>query len=236
MLKAVICSERLPSGAVKELRKIAERVFLLPEDNMLSEPVCHHPDMILTVLGDKMICHREYFEKNRKALSSMCGLSGLTPVLSDAERGSKYPHDIAFNVLVTDKYIYCNEKYTAKEVLSCAAEFGLGVVNTAQGYAACSCLYAENTIITADFSVACASKGKNDVLLCESGGIILEPYDTGFIGGACGYIDGVLYTLGDLKYYNGSKAVTDFAKEKNITVVPLLEGELRDFGGIKFIR
>lgn len=236
MIKAVLCSERLPISAVEKLSALCEKVFLLPSDEMLDDAVCHHPDMILSVIGNKIICHKLYFEKNKKFMTSLCEFGGLVPVLSETVRGKTYPQDVAFNVLVTDEYVYCNEKHTAKEVLNCAQEHGLRIVNVAQGYAACSCLVAENTVITSDTSIASAAKGKNEVVHTKGGGISLEPYDTGFIGGATGYFGGVLYTFGDLNCYNGAKEVLDFADEKGITVCPLLEGALCDFGGIKFIK
>ena len=230
--KFALCSERLPAEAVKKLEKICDRVFLLPSDKKLSDPVCHHPDMILTVIGDKLICDGDYFRENISIMKKICDISGLEPVLSEAPRGKSYPFDVGFNVLACEKYLFGNLKYTAPEVLEAAREKGLEAVNVNQGYTACSTLLLMNTVVTADPSVFEAAKDRLSALEVESGGIVLEPYDTGFIGGATAYHDGVLYTFGE---FQGFGELKELLHEKNIEICPLFDGKLTDYGGIKFI-
>ncbi len=233
--KAALCSERLPVEAVKRLEKVCDKVFLLPPDKKLADPVCHHPDMILAVIGNKLICDGDYFRDNISYMKEMCIFLELEPVLSEASRGEKYPFDTGFNVLVTEKYMFGNLKYAAPEVLETAKEFGLEAVDVKQGYTACSALLLDGTLVTADPSISEAAKGRLPALEVEAGGIVLEPYDTGFIGGATACLDGVLYAFGDLKSFSGHASVEKLLHEKNITLCPLFEGQLTDFGGIKFV-
>ncbi|MBE6563137.1 MAG: hypothetical protein E7660_05315 [Ruminococcaceae bacterium] len=226
-----LCSEKLPPEGIKKLEETF-KVYLLPPDKKLADPVCHHPDMILTVIGNKLICDGDYYRENIYFMKEMCDRLGLEAVLSEAPRGEKYPHDTGFNVLVTDRYIFGNLKYTAPEVLAAAKEIGLEAVNVKQGYTACSTLLLSDTAVTADRGILEAAKGRLPALEVEAGSVVLEPYDTGFIGGATAYLDGVLYTFGELQGFGELKALL---RKKNITLCPLFEGKLTDFGGIKFI-
>ena len=230
--KAAICSERLPGEAIEKLKTVCERVFLLPEDKKLSAPVCHHPDMILTVIGKKLICDGDYYRENISFMKEMSEYLELEAVTSEAPRGEKYPFDIGFNVLVTENHLFGNLKYTAPEVLEAAKNYGLEAVNVKQGYTACSTLLVMNTVITADPSIFEAAKSRLSAIKAENGKITLEPYDTGFIGGAAAYFGGTLYTAGEL---HGIPALEAFLRESNIEVCPLMSGDLADFGGIKFI-
>ena len=229
--KAALCSERLPREAVEKLKTVCGRVFLLPSDRKLAGPVCHHPDMILTVVGNKLICDGDYFRANISYMKGTCEYLGLEPVTAEAPRGEKYPLDIGFNVLVTEKYLFGNLKYTAPEVLEAAKENGLEAVNVKQGYTACSSLLIMNTVVTADPSIFESAKSLLPAVKTESGKITLEPYDTGFIGGAAAYFGGTLYTIGELDGFPSFKA---FLSEKNIDICPLTGGDLADYGGIKF--
>ncbi len=228
------CSREAPPSAKKRLSELCGRVFLLPPDDSLSEPVAAHPDMLLTVIGENLICHRDYFEKNSALMEEACAFFGCAPILSESKRAPTYPHDVAFNALVTDKFVFCNTSHTAREVLMCAENAGLRVVHVNQGYAACSCIYAEGTLISADMSLLCAAE-KNGVrtLKVPPGNITLAPYDTGFIGGASGFFDGTLYTFGNIPRADGFEPLLDFLDARKIKILPLCEGGLSDFGGIK---
>ncbi len=233
--RSVLCSERLPAEAIKILETRFERVFPLPPDRKLADPVCHHPDMILSVVGKVLICDADYFGENYAFMTELCDALGLAPLLSKAPRGNKYPADVGFNALLTEKYIFANLKYIAPELLKAAKSLGFEEINVNQGYTACSTLFSENTVVTADPTVAEAAKGKYDVIKVEGGGINLPPYDTGFIGGATAYFDKTLYTFGNLSDFNGFDTISKFLEEKNITLCPLISGKLCDFGGLKFV-
>lgn len=235
MKKAAVCSEKLPSKAVKKLSENFDRVWLLPAEKKLSAPVCHHPDMILSIVGKRLFCHEDYLSENRELLCRMCSELSLEPTAADCRRGDGYPFDVAFNVFVASKYAFCNKKYTSEALLRCAREEGLEAVNVKQGYAACSSLYINGTVISADPSILKAAEGKTRTLEVKGGGIRLDPYDTGFIGGAAGFFDNVLYTFGELDSFKGAEVLTDFLEKEKISLCPLFEGELTDFGGIIFI-
>lgn len=232
-----VCAGNVPEEAKRRLSRICGKVFFLPPDKLLAPPVASHPDMILSVIGKKLVCHIEYFEDNKKLVCDICSYFGFEPVLSECERHGKYPYDIGFNALVTDRFVFCNKDYTAKEIIDCAEREGLEVVNVKQGYAACSSVYTGDTVITADKSIIKSAKEKGvDTFQIPHGGIALEPYDTGFIGGASGYFENTLYVFGDLSCDARFSELCIFLDRNNIKTVPLCDGVVSDFGGIKFFK
>lgn len=238
--KCVAVSSRIPVECCEKLLDYCDEVFKIPPDGLLPDPVCHHPDMIFTVIGNSFICHRSYYEKNCDALSRFLSKCGLDPVLSECRRESRYPFDIAFNVLQNGKYLFCNFEHTAPEVLLAAECAGLEVVKVRQGYAGCSALATGKAVITSDPSILKACAGRCDAVDTGRVDISLPPYDTGFIGGAGGYCDGRLFTYGriSMEYLlrkRDEATLSDaFQNAGIVEVVPLCETGLFDLGGIKF--
>ena len=232
-----VCAENIPEEAKRRLSEICEKVFFLPPDSFLAPPVASHPDMIFSVIGKSLVCHKKYFEENEKLIADICSSFSLEPVLSEYDRRADYPYDIGFNVLVTDKFVFCNKAHTAKEVLDCAEREGLRVVNVKQGYAACSSVYVANTVISADVSIIkSAGEAGVDTYRIHPGGIVLEPYDTGFIGGATGVYGDALYIFGDLYGDGHFFGLYDFSETHKVKIIPLCDGAISDFGGIKFFK
>lgn len=239
-IKCAAVSSRISTECREKLLDYCDEVFEVPADDFLPAPVCHHPDMVFTVVGNSFICHRSYYERNRDALSRFLLKCGLVPVLSECRREARYPFDIAFNVLQCGRYLFCNIDHTASEVLSAAERVGLEPVKVRQGYAGCSAIATGKAVITSDPSILKGCLGRCDTVDMGRVDISLPPYDTGFIGGAGGYCDGKLFTYGRIppqilsrKREDGT--IFDAFRNAGITeTVPLCETGLFDLGGIKF--
>lgn len=238
-IKCAAVSSRIPEECHEKLLDYCDEVFMVPTDGFLPDPVCHHPDMIFTVIGNSFICHRVYYERNRNALSHFLSKCGLVPVLSECRREARYPFDIAFNVLQNGRYLFCDIDHTAPEVLSAAERAGLETVKVRQGYAGCSAIATGKAVITSDPSILKACLGRCDTVDMGRVDISLPPYDTGFIGGAGGYCDGKLFTYGRIQTELLSRksdegTLYDAFRNADITeTVPLCETGLFDLGGIK---
>lgn len=238
-IKCAAVSSRIPAECYEKLLDYCDEVFKVPTDGLLPDPVCHHPDMIFTVIGNSFICHRSYYEWNRDVLSRFLSKIGLAPVLSECRREARYPLDIAFNVLQNGRYLFCNIDHTAPEVLLAAERAGLETVKVRQGYAGCSAIATGKSVITFDPAILKACVGRCDAVNVGRVDISLPPYDTGFIGGAGGYCDGKLFTYGRIptelfspKREGGT--LSDVFRNAGITeTVPLCETGLFDLGGIK---
>ena len=219
--------------------KLAEkfRVIPLPPDCSLPAPVAAHPDMIFSVVGDKLITHEEYYGLNGNVIDEIVSLGKFSVVLSSSKRGNVYPMDVGFNAAVSDKFIVCRTDSTAKEVLDTAESAGIEIISVRQGYAGCSAVVAGDIVLTSDIGIhkALSLRGYRSYF-AEKDGIILPGYDTGFIGGCAGYADGVIYFCGDPLSLPCADVIRDAARESGISTVFLSDSPLTDYGGLKFYR
>ncbi len=203
---------------------------ILGADKLIAESVCRHADMILTVFDGKLFCHKSYYEENKASIERIADFGGLEVVLSVGKRSNIYPNDIAFNVLIADKFLICKKDYV------CPALLNYNIINTNQGYAGCTALYAAGTVITADKATIKACRENNISYFEISGDDILLPgYDTGFIGGACGVCENTVYIYGDPSTSQSGRELAEFCKTKGLSLVSIYNGPVTDIGGIKFI-
>ena len=185
------------------------------------------------------------FVKNNPALSGgiashpdmhMCLFRDGTAIFSrPGEVSGEYPESIRFNAVCLDRYFIHNLKYTNPRVLKAAEERGIQLVNVRQGYTKCSCVVPDGkSIITADRGIARVLSGLGDVevLTVSPGHVVLSGYDYGFLGGASGLVDGVLWFAGDLSRHPDFDKIMDFLDRRKIAVRWFPDIPLTDVGSI----
>lgn len=216
----------IPDAAVKKLSDFVniEKVYRLPPDTLIDSPISNHPDTIMCIHGGKLYCHELYAEKNESLLSEICRRGKLTLCPQSGERSGVYPFDCTFNALCV------NGRGIGRKKSLCPPLSEI-CINTNQGYAACCGLDAGGTVITADPSIkkSCEKHGI-PVFTIDGVDILLPGYENGFIGGACGFCEGRLFTFGD-----AGAALIDFCRARGFELISLRDGPLTDYGGIKFI-
>ncbi len=189
------------------------------------------------------------FVKNNPALSGgvashpdmhMCLFRDGTAVFSrPGEVYGEYPENIGFNAVCLDRYFIHNLRYTNPRVLKIAEEKGLAAVNVRQGYTKCSCVIVDGrSIITADPGIAAALNEVKDVevLKVSPGHVELSGYDYGFLGGASGLADGVLWFTGDLSRHPDFDKIADFITGRGVNFKWFPEIPLTDVGSIIQVR
>ena len=208
-------------------------ILRLPCDHLLAPPVASHPDMIVSLVGNRLFMHEEYYENNRGLFD---GLDVLT-VPGVGARGKNYPLDVGYNVLFCGGYAFALSDHTAPEIKEYLEEVNIPLVNVKQGYAACSTLALENSLITADGSVAdSAERCGIQVTRIINGGITLPGYDTGFIGGASGVMGRTVYFSGNIDSHPDAEKIRRHLDADGYSIISLTDGELTDIGGIKFVK
>lgn len=144
-----------------------------------------------------------------------------------------YPCNIAYNGLLIGDDFFHNLKYTDEVILKNLKNVTLH--NVKQGFARCSTLIlGEKTAITADKGMHKAlENAKIDVLQINEGGILLDGYDYGFIGG-CGFMqnDEKLCLTGRLDHHSSFSEITQFLNERNIQIDYLTDEKIFDIGSI----
>ncbi len=212
-------------------------VYTLPPDHDIARPVQSHPDMIMSIVGNYLVVSSGYYEKNQSLIDRIAEHGNLSIVTSDMPRSSVYPHDIGLNTAVCGNFLICNKKYAAPEILRCAELCELTVVSVKQGYAGCSCIYADGLLITSDSGIYDeVSKNALSSVLVSNKGISLPGYNVGFIGGVGGFASGTFYFFGDISGMELESDIKTLAAEHGFLLHPLSDGPLTDRGGIKFIK
>lgn len=201
----------------------------------LDAPVASHADMLFCVLDDVVFCYEDYVKENR--LVETIEKEGYKVIFISNKCEKQYPYDISLNVLVMGKTLYCNEKYTAMEILNYAKSRGYTIIDVKQGYSACSTLVVdENTAITSDFGIAKAVKSSHKkAIIVNCDDVVLTGYDHGFIGGSTAKINDKIYVFGEISKMNFKNELETISKDQKCEIIPILAGRVYDFGGVKLL-
>lgn len=234
MKRILLCSKELFEEYTEVLENFGYTVMRVPSFGALSAPVSFHPDMLFSVLEDgSLLTDRNYFINNGLFFEEL-QKAGIKIVTSEKLLSAEYPSDILFDAIKTDKLLVGNLKYTAPELFS----DGVRTVNIKQGYALCSTLLMENAAISADAGI-CKALGENGytVLKISPGGIALNGYGCGFIGGASAVLNDCKTAVffGNLSAHTDGEKIISFCREQGYTVYFDARFPLTDFGGAKAV-
>lgn len=196
------------------------------------ESVSTHPDMqICHIGGNKFVCEPSVYEYYCDALRKF----DVEIIKGENFVKSNYPYDISYNVVITDKFLMHNYKYTDSKIQNYALSNDISILNVKQGYTKCAtCVIDNNAIITSDSGIyeTCVSVGI-DCLLIENDKIKLGDRYDGFIGGCCGMIDyKTLLFCGDISSHNSYEKIVGFANKYGVSLISSADDILTDVGSI----
>jgi len=234
MMSFAVCSEKIPKEATSELYRLGYGVITLPPHPSLKDAVACHADMIFSALDGDVFFDRIYMETYPDTVGSIVSAGGFRLILTEDLEGV-YPRDCAHNALIGERVVAARLDAVSQEIKGAAMESGRALVDVRQGYAACSCLLANDALVTADEGIARALAPYCGVLKIAPGSVILDPYDTGFIGGASGFDGLAAYFVGDISTHPDGERIISHLAAYGVAVRSLCGGELYDIGGIKFI-
>ncbi len=236
MKALVLASSALSPSCEEKLRELGFEPIRIPPYKRLQSGVASHPDMLVFFLGDKYFCTKEYYSDAREIFEQINAL-GYSPILCDETPSEKYPNDVIFNALPLGNLIFGLENNLSSTLKNKATLWGKKTVNVKQGYTKCSVAkVSENAIITADRGIAkTVALHGIDVLTVSEGHVILDGYNTGFIGGTCGIFEDKIYFCGDLSHHPDCDKIEDFCKNHKKTCISLSNEPLFDVGSLFFI-
>ncbi len=228
-MKTVITDCRLSPACKASLSSLGYKVIALPPWSALPAPVASHPDMLLFIYRNSVICHRDYYRLAKNEIDRL----GMDLVLTDESVENVYPKDILFNAAHVGEHLIGNLKHISSHI----KELPLTAVDTKQGYAKCStCVVSDNAIITADTSIEAAAIGADiDVLKISPGHILLPGYDSGFIGGASGTTDEFVAFCGNIDLHPDADEIRSFCKKHKKEALSLSNEPLFDAGTLFFL-
>ncbi len=235
-MKYVIAAVTLPEKCKATLTSRGFSVITPPIWGHLQAGVSAHPDMLLFFFGKNYLCSREYYSLAKDTLAPIERL-GYRVILTNEVPAPDYPNDILFNSLLIGRYIFGLEKNISEAIRTLAVENSFEIVNVRQGYTKCSvCKVSDGAIITADKGIAeAAAKRGIDVLTVREGGVDLDGYDTGFIGGASGCDEETVYFCGNIMSHPDGDKIVKFCNKHKKECVSLSNEPLFDVGTLFFV-
>lgn len=232
-----LVDSRIGSECERALMLRGFRVISMPKSRKLSEPLASHPDMLVFFHDGHLITTADYGEDAEYVFTDIRCESDITMHFSSQAHGEKYPYDALLNALVMGDQLFCKEDTVCEGVIDYARARGMKIIPVKQGYPACTVLpLDENHAITADRGMCDAMMREGiDVTLIEDGDISLPPYEYGFIGGAAGVYNGVVYFLGDARLHRSYDKIDAAIKSLGMSSIMLSTDPLSDLGRIIFI-
>jgi len=228
-MKNVIVDYRIHNEEKEYLISRGYNMLICPPSNHLYEAVCGHPDMLMCILENNIIVHKDM---NNEFIRNLV-LQNYKVYKSKSTLKMEYPYNICLDSLIVGNIFVHLVKFTDTALLSIAKDKKL--INVKQGYTKCStCIVNDHAVITSDVSIAkVLTLEKIDVLLIPPGDILLPGLDYGFIGGATGLLEyNVLAFYGHLDHYLYGKEILTFLKKHKVEPAFLRNGKLIDRGSI----
>ena len=236
-MKIALTDERISEKCERGLMLRGFRVLKMPRYPAISAPMAAHPDMVMFTQKKRIITTADYCEIADFTFFELSSMVGGISFTVTADRPTRdYPDDCIFNALVIGDKIFLKTDTVSRAVTEYARREELKPVNVKQGYPACTVLpIGEHAAITADRGMAEAMRAEGiSVTLIEDGGIILPPYEYGFIGGASGCFGSTIYFLGDIHTHPSADRIIRAAEAAGFNCESLSDEPLSDLGGIVF--
>ncbi len=236
-MKIVLADERISDKCRRGLELRGFFPILLPPHPALPEPICSHPDSLIFYTRRELFTPAEYCERAAYVFSDIREYAPDIKIHFTSDiLGSKYPEDARMNAKPLGDKLLLNKRTVSDAILSFAGEKGLDIVNTRQGYPACTALSLDGLVITADEGIKRALRDTNiKTAMIDYGGISLPPYDTGFIGGASGVYKDQVFFLGDCKTHPSCDIIERELKAYGYSPISLSDEPLSDLGGLIFL-
>lgn len=229
--KVSVCA--VSAKAVEEraaLERLGIEVVAVEPSPLLAAPVSSHADMLLHHVGGEKLFAAQQNSAHCRRLRQL----GFQLLDCGTEPMGDYPWDIPLNIAAIGSIAVIGKKCPESELTRLYRKTKT-CIEVSQGYARCSiCIVADNAVITADGGIASALlNAEFDVLKISPGGIAIDGYDTGFIGGCCGLTaPDTLAFCGDVRLLKDGERIISFARERGVYIEKLTDGIPKDVGGI----
>ena len=209
----------------------ADKIIKLPPHPLLAPPVASHPDMLLWLCGAELAVLKGYAEIAMQAFSELTD-AGLEIKETPETPSETYPRDVLLNCATVGDKIIANTKSASALVKELSKSNGKQLLHTPQGYAKCStAVLSDNAVITADRSIHTVAENNGiSSLLISPGGVRLEGYDYGFIGGASATTGDNILFFGDLATHPDGERIYDFCLSQGKIPMSLTNEPLYDYG------
>lgn len=234
-MRLAVIGETAPHALIGRLAREGYDVLRLPRETRLPPPVAAHPDLSVFFAPDAVCTTAEYAQRAKKELEYLCRAVDRPLRTVAGKVGHLYPQDVLLDALPMGGLLFCLPHATAPELTSHPA---YRTVAVKQGYAKCAALpIGSHMLASADPSILRAAKEQGlETVRLTGGGIRLDGYNTGFIGGAASFApyggcDAVFF-CGDLGRCPDGAKLTAAITSHGMRVCDIREAPLTDIGTI----
>lgn len=222
MKTKIIVSELAKKSLITYFEEKNFEVVLFKDMNKPYKGVSTHPDMFM-------------FYDNKLFLEKDVKLKEIINFVYCEKIGKKYPETIKYNICKIGNYIICKYENISEELKRHFKINDYKIINVKQGYTKCStAIIDDKSIITSDKGIYLECKDKLSVLLIESGHIVLENFDYGFIGGTCVSFGNIVFFNGDISNHPDYVKIKKFIESKN-KIIEFMNYPLEDLGSFIII-
>ena len=226
-VRALIVGECYAARLSPALESFGVRVIPCPINPYVDARLSYHSDLSVYHVGGKCFYLARHLRESE--LAKELEHLGASVRFSKARQGGEYPLDASLCALPLGDAVYHNAKICDELIVQSTSRFE----NIKQGYAKCAvCPVSSDAAITADKGVArVLEKNGVRVLQVLPGGIVLDGFDEGFIGGAAFKIaPDVLAFTGSLDLHPDKEKIEEFLSECGVRPEYLTAGQAFDIG------
>ena len=226
-VRALIVGECYAARLSPALESFGVRVIPCPINPYVDARLSYHSDLSVYHVGGKCFYLARHLRESE--LAKELEHLGASVRFSKARQGGEYPLDASLCALPLGDAVYHNAKICDELIVQSTSRFE----NIKQGYAKCAvCPVSSDAAITADKGVArVLEKNGVRVLQVLPGGILLDGFDEGFIGGAAFKIaPDVLAFTGSLDLHPDKEKIEEFLSECGVRPEYLTAGQAFDIG------
>ena len=226
----IIFLSELADKAFVEYMQTKGTVILIPKDTRLDSRIANHPDLILTVIDGTLIIDQNADSNIFTQLDTL----EIPYVKGYSRLSADYPMDIAYNAVITGRYLIHHTTYTEPLLLLHSNYSGKNVLlPVKQGYTKCmTVLVDENSIITSDPAIYQALIDHMEVLFIEPEHVELPGFPYGFLGGASASFEDMVVFHGDLSKHPDYPRIKTFVEAAQKELVFFDHFQLTDIGSV----
>ena len=220
-------SDRLIIGSRYRIllgQSIEDEVIWIPDNPYVDQRLAGHADLSVFNSGKGVL-----FASNHLKDTLFCENTKYLAL----NQGKTYPNDAKLNISLVGNKAFMNRDIVDDSIYRFLAEGEYDIINVKQGYCACNILKIDDqSIITSDVGVAKAARQHEiDVLQIESGHILLDGFDYGFIGGSAFRSNDVINFTGTLDFHPNRSEILDYIDKKGLKYHYLTDLPIFDIGG-----
>ena len=229
-IRTLILGEKYRSFLEKPLDKHGIHCIFVPYNPHVDTRLAGHADLSVFAPGDGNIFLAPYL----KGSSFYTKIADFVPQINflDIIQDKEYPKDAQMNICSAKEHFIYRPGVSSEFLVNFLSNSGKKGIPVKQGYIkCCTCLTGEKSLISSDPGIAkaCSANGF-EVLLIENGGIVLDGFSYGFIGGSTVLVNNKLLFTGKLENVPDKKLIINYLESKEIEPVFLTSLPLFDIG------